>query len=403
MDTSAAEAQPEIVSEAAIVLDYDTGEIIYEKNANNKMFLASTTKLMTAILFAENKSKEDTITYTESAKAQPPYTMDSEQMAPYGKSMQIGDTLSADTVMKELLLFSANDSAYMIADAVSGNSNTFVELMNKKATEYGLKNTHFSNPNGLPVNGNDVNYSTAYELAIITKHAYDNQWIKETMQLSEANVVLPGDTRIKLENRNTELNKNGNIGGKTGVTNQAGTCFAGVYERNGIKLIGVVLKCDRNDNNKRFEDLNSMMNYSYPAQKVPFKSAGTEVSTVELSYKLFKFFGPTKTISVPVTLSEDATIYDTETNKSNAKISFDDIDKNAWDVANNNEVTLKLTVLNSDTNIKGQISLTTSQILKDNIFAYAAVVAILLIIILLIVFITKLIKGSSNKKARRRR
>ena len=158
MDTSAAEAQPEIVSEAAIVLDYDTGEIIYEKNANNKMFLASTTKLMTAILFAENKSKEDTITYTESAKAQPPYTMDSEQMAPYGKSMQIGDTLSADTVMKELLLFSANDSAYMIADAVSGNSNTFVELMNKKATEYGLKNTHFSNPNGLPVNGNDVNY-----------------------------------------------------------------------------------------------------------------------------------------------------------------------------------------------------------------------------------------------------
>ena len=293
MDTSAAEAQPEIVSEAAIVLDYDTGEIIYEKNANNKMFLASTTKLMTAILFAENKSKEDTITYTESAKAQPPYTMDSEQMAPYGKSMQIGDTLSADTVMKELLLFSANDSAYMIADAVSGNSNTFVELMNKKATEYGLKNTHFSNPNGLPVNGNDVNYSTAYELAIITKHAYDNQWIKETMQLSEANVVLPGDTRIKLENRNTELNKNGNIGGKTGVTNQAGTCFAGVYERNGRKLIGEVLKCDRNDNNKRFEDLNSMMNYSYPAQKVPFKSAGTEVSTVELSYKLFKFFGPT--------------------------------------------------------------------------------------------------------------
>ena len=199
--------------------------------------------------------------------------------------------------------------------------------MNKKATEYGLKNTHFSNPNGLPVNGNDVNYSTAYELAIITKHAYDNQWIKETMQLSEANVVLPGDTRIKLENRNTELNKNGNMGGKTGVTNQAGTCFAGVYERDGRKLIGVVLKCDRNDNNKRFEDLNSMMNYSYQAQKIPFKSAGTEVSTVELSYKLFKFFGPTKTISVPVTLSEDATIYDTETNKANAKISLDDIDK----------------------------------------------------------------------------
>ena len=121
-------SEPTIVSESAVVMDFDTGEVIYEKKADEKMYLASTTKLMTALLFAESKTKTDTITYTESAKAQPPYTMDSEQMKPYGKTMQVGDTLDADTVMKELLLFSGNDAAYMVADSVSGDSKAFIDL-----------------------------------------------------------------------------------------------------------------------------------------------------------------------------------------------------------------------------------------------------------------------------------
>ena len=107
------------------------------------------------------------------------------------------------------------------------------------------------------------------------------------MALSNATVTLPGDTIIHLENRNTELGKNGNIGGKTGVTNDAGTCFAGLYERNGRKLIGVVLKSDRNDNDARFRDLNSMMDYSYSAEKQVIKKAGDEVGSLELESKLF--------------------------------------------------------------------------------------------------------------------
>ncbi len=207
---SAKASEPTIVSEAAVVMDFETGEVIYEKKADEKMYLASTSKLMTALLFAESKTKTDTITYTEDAKAQPPYTIDSEQMKPYGKTMQVGDTLDADTVMKELLLFSGNDAAYMVADSVSGDSASFVDAMNKKAEELGLTSTHFENPNGLPQTqadgtSKDVNYSTAYELAIIAREAFKNEWVQETMQLKEADVVLPGDTRIKIENRNTEL------------------------------------------------------------------------------------------------------------------------------------------------------------------------------------------------------
>lgn len=391
---------PDIVSEAGIVMDYDTGEIIYEKNANNKMFLASTSKLMTALLFAENKTKTDKITYTETALAQPPYTVNSEQMLPHGKKMKVGDTLDGDTVMKELLLFSGNDIAYMIADSVGGDSTNFVSMMNTKAKELGLENTHFENPNGLPINNNDVNYSTAYELARLTKFAFENEWINETTKLSEANVILPGDTRIKIENRNTELNKNGNIGGKTGITDQAGTCFAGVYQRNGRKLIGVVLKCDRNDNNKRFEDLNKMMNYSETAERGVYKAAGQEVGNCELNYKLFKFFGPTKTITVPIVLDEDAKVYPNEINNSEANISLGDASSDAWEVASNSDTALTLKIKDFNTQVKGKVNISTSQLIKENIGIYLAIIAIALIIIILMLFIIRLAGNLKSQKKR---
>lgn len=406
----AKEVEPTIVSEAAIVMDYETGEIVYEKNANEKMYLASTTKVMTALLFAESKAKKDTLTYTEEALAQPPYTMNSEQMAPYGKSLKVGDTLDADTVMKELLLFSGNDAAYMIADNVSGDSKTFVDEMNKRAEELGLSSTHFENPNGLPGTkedgtSGDVNYSTAYELAIITREAFKNDWVRETMALSEANVILPGDTRIKIENRNTELGKNGNIGGKTGVTNDAGTCFAGVYERDGRKLVGVVLKSDRNDNNKRFEDLNSMMDYSYPLEKEVYKASGEEVGTMELEYKLFGFFGPKKTISTTINLAEDVKLYPNDINDTEAKITLNNKqEQSAWKVASDNKVDLSVNVMQYTEDVKGTVDITVGSLIKANLIIYIAVVVGIVIIIVLIIFIVKVIaNGNRRRRSRRRR
>ena len=96
------------------------------------MFLASTTKLMTALLFAEKYSKTDLITYTETAKARPEYSLDINYMKTNNKTMTVGDTISADVVMKTLLLYSANDAAYMISDAVGGDTSKFADLMNKR-------------------------------------------------------------------------------------------------------------------------------------------------------------------------------------------------------------------------------------------------------------------------------
>ena len=403
---SAKASEPTIVSEAAVVMDFETGEVIYEKKADEKMYLASTSKLMTALLFAESKTKTDTITYTEDAKAQPPYTIDSEQMKPYGKTMQVGDNLDADTVMKELLLFSGNDAAYMVADSVSGDSASFVDAMNKKAEELGLTSTHFENPNGLPQTqadgtSKDVNYSTAYELAIIAREAFKNEWVQETMQLKEADVILPGDTRIKIENRNTELGSNGNIGGKTGVTDSAGTCFAGVYERDGRKLVGVVLKCDRNNNNKRFEDLKSMMDYSYPLEKEVFKASGDEVGTMDLEYKLFGFFGPTKKVSTKINLAQDVKLYKNAINDT-AEIKLNNTEKqSAWKVASNKEVNLTVSVKAYSESVKGNVDITVGTLIKANILIYGAIILALIVIIALIIFIIKLISESSRKHKRR--
>lgn len=398
---------PEIISKAGIVVDYDTGEVIYEKSGNEKMYLASTTKLMTALLFAENAKKTDQIVYTETALAQPPYTMQSEQMLPYGKSFKVGDTIDADTVMKELLLFSGNDAAYMIADHVGGTSEKFIQMMNDKAKELGLVNTHFKNPNGLPdsVTGKDVNYSTAYELSILTKKVYENEWIRETMALSNATVTLPGDNIIHLENRNTELGKNGNIGGKTGVTNDAGTCFAGLYERNGRKLIGVVLKSDRNDNDARFRDLNSMMDYSYSAEKQVVKKAGDDVGSLELEYKLFGFFGPTKTITANVTLSEDLKLYNNSLNVNNLEITLKPESNNAWKLASKNDIPLSATVLDSALEVKGSSDLTVFKLIKANMFVYLAIILAIVIIVILIVLIIKIINNRKrySRSIRRRR
>ena len=395
-----AATEPEIISEAGIVMDYDTGEIIYEKNANEQMYLASTTKLMTALLFAENVGKKDLITYTQDALDQPPYTMNSEQMMPVGKSFKVGDTLDADTVMKELLLFSGNDAAVMIADHVGGSVDGFVKMMNEKAEELGLTDTHFENSNGLPVNGRDVNYSTAYELAKLTKVAYENDWVKDTVSLSNARVTLPGNTIIDLENRNTDLGKIGNIGGKTGVTDAAGTCFAGIYERDGKKYVAVVLKSDRNDNNARFVDLKSMVDYSEDADRLVYKKSGEEVGTVDLTYKLFRFFGPTKTIQAPIVLSEDAKIYDNNINETEAEITFDQKDSNAWKIASNNSTELTLNIKDFSTNLKGEVKVTTGQLLKANLGIYLATLAVIIIVVVLIVIIIKLIKNAGRNRRR---
>lgn len=394
-------AQPDINAQAAITMDLETGEIIYCKDADSKRYPASTTKLLTGLLLAENKQKSDEITFTESAKIQPEYSLNINFMH---NSMKVGDTMSADDVMKGLLLFSGNDTAYMIADNVAGNSQKFADMMNAKAKEIGANNSHFVTANGLH---DENHYTTAYDLSLITKAAFQNDWERETMELADASIQING-AKVMLENRNLGLGKNGNIAGKTGLTNAAGGCLAAVYEVNGRKLIGVVLKSRQVDNvdMTKFNDMDSIMNYSYNTSKTVYKSSGEEVGTTDVQYKSFGFFGPTKTITVPLKLTQDVTYYSNAINDAESQITYDKTDSSAWKLLFNKDVTLTYSTRNHNESVAGSVDISFGNILKDNIIIYIATLASIIIIITLIILIKNMASNSRRRRSsysRRRR
>ncbi|SFC57855.1 D-alanyl-D-alanine carboxypeptidase family protein [Clostridium uliginosum] len=386
---------PTIQAEAALTMDLETGEVIYCKDGDSKRYPASTTKLLTGLLLAENIGKNDQITFTQSAKDQPEYSLNINYMK---NKMQVGDKMLADDVMKGLLLFSGNDTAYMIADNVSGNATAFADLMNKRAKELGANNSNFITANGL----HDANhYTTAYDLSLITKAAFQNPWERETMGLKESPINI-GTSKIILENRNLNLGKNGNIAGKTGSTNAAGGCLTTVYDRDGRKLIGVVLKSRQIDNADmtKFNDMNAIIDYSYNATKKVYKKANEEVGTTNLEYKAFGFFGPTKTITVPITLTQDVMYYKNDINDKDSAITYSSSNGSAWKLAFNKDTKLTYTIRNHSEEVPGTVGISLGKILKDNILLYGAVIIIAIIIITLIIFIKNIAK---NKHKRRRR
>ena len=166
--TNEAPVLPNITGKTALTIDLSSGDIIYSKNANKQIYPASITKLMTALLFAENAKPTDIIPVTESSKAQPASSLDKN----FGP-VEIGDSLSGEEVMDALLLYSANDSAYMIADFVSKNSTDFIALMNEKAKNLGMNDTKFVTANGLH---DENHYTTPFDLALLGKAAYANTW-----------------------------------------------------------------------------------------------------------------------------------------------------------------------------------------------------------------------------------
>ena len=393
-----AATEPQIMGASAITMDMDTGEIIYSKNADAQRSPASTTKLLTSLLFAETKNKDDLIPYTESAVAVKETALNNF----IGNTAKVGDTLSADDVMKAVMVYSANDTAVMMADSVAGSVDKFTELMNEKAKELGAVNSHFVSPNGLETDPNNHNVTTAYDLALIAKAAYQNDWVRETMGIDKTSVTLDGK-KIYIETRDKILGVDGNIGGKTGRETKAGHCFVGYYNRNGRDLITVVLGSEYGaDGMNVFNDTQSIADYSYAAEKTNYKSAGDEISTIELNYKLFRFFGPTKTITAPVIVDQNIEYYKNDFNDKTAKLEVPSNELNAWKVASNNNVDLVFTAGNYSETVKGSITLSTGQIIKANIGIYVLALLVFILIIVLVLVVIKLMINSKRRRRNRR-
>ncbi|MEN6391440.1 MAG: D-alanyl-D-alanine carboxypeptidase family protein [Syntrophomonas sp.] len=239
---------PDIQSEAAIAIDAETGKILFAKNKDKKMYPASTTKLMTALILAEKKNRQDILTYSSTAKQQEANKLDFPK----------GSKMTADSAMQAMLVFSANDIAYMIGENVSGDMPRFVELMNKKASSLGLTGTHFANPCGLH---NTNHYTTAIDLSIIARESYKNNWIMTTLGMDSAHIKKTDGQGIIVYNTNTLLGKNGCIGGKTGHTSQAGKCLVAYYKKNNKVIISIILNAP--DDEVLSEDMATIVDWSY--------------------------------------------------------------------------------------------------------------------------------------------
>lgn len=219
-------------AKAMVVLEGNTNTLIYSKNANEKLPMASTTKIATAILAIENCENLDE-KFLVSEKA-----IGIEGTSIYLKS---GEKLSMRELLYGLILASGNDCAVAIAEYFESEEN-FVNMMNDFALSLGLKNTHFANPHGLD---EDNHFTSAYDLALITSYALKNPTFREIVS-TERMVIEKNDLYqaryLKHKNRLLFTDKNC-IGVKTGFTDNAGRCLVNAHEEDGMQIISVVLNC----------------------------------------------------------------------------------------------------------------------------------------------------------------
>lgn len=218
-------------AQSAVVMEAESGRILYEKNGSEKRAMASTTKLMTLLVALEYGDFDEPVTVSERAAAQPKVNM----------NMRAGETFRLLDLLYAMMLVSYNDAAMAVAEAVGGSCEEFCYLMNLKARELGAYQTHFATPNGLDA---EDHYSTAVDMALIARAALQDEQAMEIMQTRsyaiEADEV--NSRRVELSNKNPLLSSyTAAIGGKTGFTSQAGLCLVGLAERDGVQLISVVL------------------------------------------------------------------------------------------------------------------------------------------------------------------
>lgn len=249
---------PDIVAQSAILIDADTGAILYEKDAHAKGYPASTTKILTGLLTIENCGLDETVTFSSAAANSVTY-----EDASLGT--KAGEQYSVEQALYGLLLYSANEIAYGLAEHVSGSLAAFTELMNKRAKELGAINTHFANASGL----HDVNhYTTAYDMAMIAKGCYNNSTFVNIDSTSTTYTIPPTnktDTARNFKHRHLMLKGRQYYyeyckGGKTGFTDQAGYTLVTFAEKDDMRLICV---CFKSGDKERFTDTRSLFDWGF--------------------------------------------------------------------------------------------------------------------------------------------
>ncbi len=248
LQTNSANDFPTINSRAYIILDRKSSTVILGKNHNQRKKMASTTKIMTSLVVIENCNLSDTVEISKKAGSTGGSRL----------GIKTGDKITVNDLLYGLMLCSGNDAAVALAEHVAGSINNFSELMNNKALELGLTNTHFITPHGLDA---DEHYTTAYELAILSNYALKNETFAKIVGTKEYTITINNNVKT-IRNTNELLgNLNGVYGIKTGFTNGANRCLVTACKRGDMDIICVVLGADT----KKFRSTDSikLMEYAF--------------------------------------------------------------------------------------------------------------------------------------------
>lgn len=289
-----------VSAEGAILIDSKTGKILYGKNENEKLYPASTTKILTAILAIEHCNPTDKITASYDAVMSLP--------AGYSNAaIQPGETLTFQELLEMFLIKSANEIGTIFAEHISGSVENFATLMNQKAASLGCKNTHFTNPSGI----HDVeHYSTPYDMALIAQYCMKNGTFRSVVSMPSCTIAATDKYEERyFRNTNDLLNTHSDyyyeyaIGTKTGYTTQAKRCLIGTASKDNLELITVILGDSPTMDDSRYLDTIKMFEYgfsNYKTQKIATKNNIVKEIIVENATK--------ETENLSLLLKDDLTV-----------------------------------------------------------------------------------------------
>ncbi|WP_094602821.1 D-alanyl-D-alanine carboxypeptidase DacB [Sporomusa silvacetica DSM 10669] len=258
---------PELTAKAAIVMEASTGKVLYSRNANERRYPASTTKVITLITALEYGNLDDNVTASPNAAT----TEGSSLWLSPGEQLKLRDMLYG------IMLVSGNDATVAVAEHISGSVEGFAKLMTEKAHALGAVNSNFVNTSGLP---DERHYTTAYDLAKITAYGYKNPLFTQIVSTKQKIIPWPGkdhDRDLYNENRMLWLYDGAN-GVKTGYTDAAGRCLVSAANRNGIQIVAIVL-----DSERMWDDSIKLLDYGFAQLKqVPVITKGDILKTVKI-------------------------------------------------------------------------------------------------------------------------
>lgn len=264
---------PQVSAQSAIVMDVDSGAVLYAKNIDEKLYPASTTKILTCLLAVENAQMDERVEFSYDAVFGVP--RDGSNMG-----IDVGEILPMEDCLYGILVGSANEVAAAVGEHIGGDTETFLQMMNDRAKELGCKNTNFMNANGLH---DENHYTTAYDLALIGRAFFSNDYLANIANTKrvhfEPTPTQPDDFYLNNKNKlvNGEIKYQYYLGGKTGYTSYAKQTLVSCAEKDGMRLVCVVMKEETPD---QFNDTVTLFNYAFSN----FKKI--KVSEVETKYTI---------------------------------------------------------------------------------------------------------------------